>query len=251
MGRRIPGEGAAQHPVAAAQAHRQQVALLFRSRSLCRLGDDARSGEAQQQAAPADPVADRRAVGFAETDRVGHDHHRKLTLQQRLHAALAQFRERLQRAGEKVGFTEQGLAFLAARIDQADGPPPPAFVEQGHGAGGGLSLDGDAGDAVAHFRRQVEERPGFGLAGGEQQRGLHQDPPVGGKPQSLRPSGAAGIGPQGAGHQVDPLGFRRQHQVGQAGALLAQHMQAAEPLQGFGQSPGVVVAKPVGQPDHG
>jgi hypothetical protein len=134
--------------------------------------------------------------------------------------------------------------------DQADGPAPPALVEQQHGAGLLLAFDRQPGDAVAQFGRQVERGLGHALStlegewsaghqvavfGDGQHRGaLFSDRP--GAPQAQTERHAVGLG--------------RQQQARQGAVAVAQHVELAQPLQPQGQGLYHAVGQAVRQPDH-
>ena len=68
------------------------------------------------------------------------------------------------RAGEIEGRGQQRLRGIAGRAgDDADGAPPPAFVEQLHRAGGTFAANFQPRDVVADLDRQVERRFGFAI----------------------------------------------------------------------------------------
>ena len=71
--------------------------------------------------------------------------------------------ERAERAREVIARGQQRLRRIGGRAgDDADGAPPPALVEQLHGAGRALAGDLEPRDVVADFDRQIEL--GLGLA---------------------------------------------------------------------------------------
>ena len=161
MLRLLPGEAAAEAAAATAQFHRHQIVIGLRQTG---------TGETYQHAALIDPsvqaLADFRRQ---RADIRQHDHRQPLIEELRDHllrrAAVAEphVGKRRQCAGEIEGRCQKRLRGIAGRAgDDADGAPPPSFVEQLHRAGGSFARYFQPRDVVAQLDRQIER--GFGFA---------------------------------------------------------------------------------------
>ena len=122
MGRLLPGKRAAEHSVAHAKAHRQQ-----------RIGSgilrQMRPGEAEQDAAPLHPAAERGGLLIGERPDIVQHQHREIAAQQLLDAAATQLREGLERALDVIEPGQDRLgAFGGGAGDEADRAPAPALV---------------------------------------------------------------------------------------------------------------------------
>ena len=196
MLRLFPGQAAAEAAAAAAQLDRHQIVIGLRETG---------TGEAHQHAALIDPGVEALADFRRQRADIGQHDHRQLLIEElRDHllrrAAVAEphVGERRQRAGEIEGRGQQRLRGVAGRArDDADRAPPPALVEQLHGAGGALAGDFQPRDVVAQFDRQIER--GFGLA-------------------VLRPERVTRLADRRA------LGVDRAHHAGGNAAVGAQHL---------------------------
>lgn len=78
--------------------------------------------------------------------------------------------KRLERALDVVARRQQRLRHVDTRAGHdADGTPPPPFVEQLHGACGTFAGNLDARDVIADLDRQFDASIGFAIAGLERE----------------------------------------------------------------------------------
>ena len=160
--RLIPAQTAAEDAAAAPQLDRNEIVVG---------GGKARTGEPHQYAAVLDPIGEP-IVGVADIADIGQDQHRQILVEKMRHRVGRRFALRephvgewLERALDVIARRQQRLGHVGGGAgDDADGAPPPSFVEQLHGAGGPFAGNLDARDIVAEFDRQVEARLGLAIA---------------------------------------------------------------------------------------
>ena len=169
--RLLPRERAAEHAAAAAELHRNQIIL-------CR--GQPRPGEAHEHASllhPGDEAGARLGRDGAD---VGQHQHRQALLEEAVHRLAgrrafgeAHVGEGPERPRQVIGSRQERLAGIGGGAgDDADGAPPPALVEELHGAGRALADDLEARDVVPDLHRQIEVCLGLAGAGVEDELGV-------------------------------------------------------------------------------
>ena len=218
--RAVPGHHAAQGSSAAAQAHRQQAVRAA-------LGQ-ARSGKAQQQAAPLDPGRQPFEFDLGQASQVWKHQNRQLALQQLADLAAPQLGKGVEGALQVVELAQQWLRlFKRPGGDQAYGPPPPTFVQQKDGAGLLLVGDSQPGDLVAQLGRQVQLRVGQVLVPLEDDRRARHQAAVLCERQYRSAIFAGRAGPAQAQRQRDAIADGRQQEAWQRAVGVPQHAELA------------------------
>ena len=162
--RLVPAQAAAENAAAAPQPDRNEI-VIGRG--------EPRTGKAHQHAAILDPMR-QPIMGIAgDGADIGENQHRQVLVEEMGHGICRRFPLGKPHVGE---WAERALDVIARRQQRlrqvgghpgydADGPSPPALVEQLHGAGGAFAGNLDAGNIVADLDRQVELRLGLAIVG--------------------------------------------------------------------------------------